>query len=551
MSIRLKIVLIVLPLIIATLALTGVSGYFSASNGITTIAKDFLGFKSEELQTQAQSQWGLLVDNNLTGKPEMVSATQAAVEGYAGTIVRSATELILAFKADGTVAMSTTAVTLQPGEQDRIAALAAAKRTDLVTVAIGGKDRIAKGFWFDPFGWYVVVSEERAAFYSPINEIAIRTLIILAASILAGVLLVLLFSSYLTRPLRRVVTTMKDIISTNDLSERVVVEYKDEIGQLAQTFNIMVNGLEEAYRQIKAYALKAAVARTRERKIKEIFRQYVPEDVINAVQANESKVSGDQDVVSVLFSHIVNYDDVVAGLRPDELVQTLEPYYRAMVDTIERRGGMVDKYMTDAVMAFFGAPIKRDDDALRSVLAGIEMTEALQEFNGRLVTSGREPFNVSVGINRGLVTFGTIGTEKKMNYTVIGDPVNLASRLAGLTKTYRQRLLFAESLHMAVKESLPCRLLDTVAVKGKTKGVRIYTARRTLDPKEREAWGQHNLGMGEYYERNFANAARYFRDVMKLFPEDNVAQMLLERCQIYRKSPPPAGWDGVEVMTHK
>ena len=322
MSIRLKIVLIVLPLIIATLALTGVSGYFSASNGITRIAKDFLDFKSQELQTQSQSQWGLLVDNNLTGKP--------GNGGGNGGGSRRVRPRHRAKRHRGDLCVSGRRRSghehkhgcPQPGEKEKIAELATGKRTDLVTVAIGGKDRIAKGFWFDPFGWYVMVSEERAAFYSPINEIALRTLIILAVSILAGVILVLIFSSYLTRPLRRVVTTMKDIISTNDLSERVLVEYKDEIGQLAQTFNIMVNGLEEAYRQIKAYALKAAVARTRERKIKEIFRQYVPEDVINAVQANESKVSGDQGIVSVLFSHIVNYDEVVTGLRPDELVQT-------------------------------------------------------------------------------------------------------------------------------------------------------------------------------------------------------------------------------------
>jgi class 3 adenylate cyclase len=551
MSIRMKIVLIVLPLIIATLALTGVSSYFSASNGITRIAKNFLGFKSEELQTQAQSQWRLLVDNNLTGSPEMVSATQAAVEGYARSIVRSATELILAAAPDGSVKMSTADLTLQPGEKERVAALAAAKSTDLVTLPLGGKDRVAKGFWFDPFGWYVIVSEERAAFYAQVNEIALRTLIILAASLCAGIALVLVFSTYITRPIRRVVSTMKDIISTNDLSKRVVVEYPDEIGQLAQTFNIMVNGLEQAYRQIKAYALKAAVSRVREHKIKEIFRQYVPEDVIRAVQANESKVSGDQDVLSVMFSHITNYEQVVASLRPDELVQTLEPYFHAMVDTIEGRGGMVDKYITDAVMAFFGAPVKREDDALRSVLAGIDMTEALNAFNGGRAVSGKTPFNVSVGINRGMVTFGTIGTEKKMNYTVIGDPVNLASRLAGLTKTYRQQLLFSESVHRSVKDSVPCRLLDKVAVKGRKEGVLIYTAKRKLSAKENEAWGLHNLGMAEYYERNFAKAGRYFRDVLKILPGDYVAEMLAGRSQLYAKTPPPSGWDGVEVMSHK
>ncbi|HEY9594283.1 MAG TPA: adenylate/guanylate cyclase domain-containing protein [Spirochaetia bacterium] len=551
MSIRFKIILVLLPILFATLALTGVSSYFSASNGITRIAKDFLGFKAEELQAQAESQWRLLVDNDLTSQPEMVAATKAAVEGYARSLVRSSTELICAFAPDGSVLMSTGDVAVRPSERDRIVSLAAAKSTDMVTLPIDGRDRVAKGFWLDPFGWYVLVTEERTTFYSQANEIAARTLEILAGSIVAAVLLVFLFSVYLTGPLRRVVVAMRDVMSTNDLSRRVVVEYADEIGQLAQTFNIMVDGLEDAYRTIKAYALAAAVSRTRERKIKDLFRQYVPEEVIRAVEASESKVSGDQDIVSVLFSHITNYEEISGAMRPDELVETLEPYFRAMVDTIEARGGMVDKYITDAVMAFFGAPVKKEDDALRSVLAGIEMTEALTDVNRSRTRAGRTPFHVSVGVNRGLVTFGTIGTEKKMNYTVIGDPVNLASRLSALTKRYRQSIIFAESLHISVKDELPCRLLDSVAVKGKTKGVRIYTARKRLSPAEREAWGQHNLGMAEYFDRNFKKAVRYFRDTLKLLPDDPAARMLLERSELYLKNPPPATWDGVEVMTRK
>jgi class 3 adenylate cyclase/HAMP domain-containing protein len=551
MSIRLKIVLIVVPLVVATLALTGVSSYFSASHGITRVAKDFLGFKAQELQTQAESQWRLLVDNNLTGKPEMVAATQAAVEGYARSIVRSATELILAVGADGAVAMSTGDVSFQGGEQAAMASLAMGKSTDLLSVSVGGVARVGKGFWFDPFGWYVVVSEERAAFYDQVNQIAVRTGIILAGSILAGIVLVLIFARYLTRPLTRVVDTMKDIISTNDLSERVVVEYHDEIGQLAQTFNIMVNGLEEAYRQIKAYALKAAVSRMRERKIKEEFQKYVPMEVIEAVLKNESKVNGDERIMSVMFSHITNYADITAGLRPDELVQSLEPYFKAMVDTIFERGGIPDKYITDAVMAFFGAPAEIRDDAQRSVQAGLDMTEALADFNARRQRSGKKPFHVSVGINRGNVTVGTIGTEQKMDYTVIGDPVNLASRLSGLTRVYRQELLFSESVHRSVKDEVSCRLLDSVAVKGKKDGVKIYTARRNLSAREKEAWGLHNLGMAEYYDRSFTRAVSYFRGVLRILPTDVSATMLMVRSQRYQREAPPDSWDGVEVMTHK
>jgi adenylate cyclase len=179
------------------------------------------------------------------------------------------------------------------------------------------------------------------------------------------------------------------------------------------------------------------------------------------------------------------------------------------------------------------------------------MTESLREFNIKRAAGGKVPFKVSVGIHRGRVTVGTIGTEDKLNYTVIGDAVNLASRLSGLTRVYQQDLLFSERMHRYVKDDLHCRLLDSVAVKGRTNGVKIYTARRRLDKAEMEGWGLHNMGMAEYYERNFSSAAEYFRDALKVMPGDNVSSMLLERTLKYDKNPPPDGWDGVEVMTHK
>src|SRR5208337_1934170 len=320
---------------------------------------------------------------NLTGKPEMVSATQAAVEGYARSIVRSATELIVAVGEDGGIRMSTASITWQGDEQKVVAGLVKQRSTDLVTVSMGGKARVAKGFWFEPFGWYLLVTEERSTFYGMVNQIAMRTVIILVGAILGGVVLVLLFAGYLTRPLTRVVGTMKEIISTNDLSKRVVVEYHDEIGALAQTFNLMVNGLEQAYKEIKGFALKAAVSRMKEKKTKELFQEYVPQEVIDEVMKNQGKVIPEDNVLCIMFSHITNFSEVALHIAPDELVQSLEPYFKAMVDSIESRGGMVDKYITDAVMAFFGAPVNKKDDPLRSVLAGIDMTEALREFNSR------------------------------------------------------------------------------------------------------------------------------------------------------------------------
>jgi adenylate cyclase len=552
MSIRVKIVLVVLPLIITTLLLTGVSSFFSATNAITGVATEFLGFKASEMQKYAESQWRLLVENNFTEKPAMVAATEAAIESYAGSIVRSRTERIFALDGEGRLAMSTGEIEIRDVERPALATLARSRTGDLVTPTIGGKERVAKGFYFEPFQWYVLVSEQRDAFYSRVNEITVRTAIILAAAIVGGLVMVLVFARYLTRPLTRVVGTMEQIISTNDLSNRVDVEYNDETGKLAHTFNLMVGALQKAYNQIKRYALKAVVAQKNEHKIRNIFQKYVPKDVIETFFKNpESMLIGEDRVLSILFSDIRGFTSISEQMLPDELVDSLNRYFTKMVDIIMSHNGTIDKYIGDAIMAFFGAPVKHEDDAYESVLAGVEMIDRLAEFNQQQREYGKPEFQIGVGINYGVVTVGNIGTDKKMDYTIIGDMVNLASRMEGLTKKYHQGLLISESLYQKVRDRLPCRLIDSVAVKGKKTGVKIFTVKKTLSDKENKAWVFHNQGMVLYYKRQFQQAIGMYKQVLDILPEDHVSARMIERCQAYAKTPPPKDWDGVEVMTEK
>jgi len=552
MGIRAKIVLIVLPLIVTTLLLTGVSSFFSATNAITGVAKEFLGFKAAELQKYASSQWSLLVENNFTAKPAMVAAAQAAVQSYAASLVRSPTEVIFALDETGSPVMASGELQIRPEERPALLQMVEGRKSELVTLRIGGIDRVAKGFWFEPFRWYLVVCEQRTAFYSRVNQITERTLVILGAAIVAGILLVLLFAGYLTRPLTRVVATMEKIISTGDLSSRVAVEYHDETGKLAHTFNLMVGELERAYNQIKSYAFKAVLAQKREHKIRNIFQKYVPGEVIDQFFKNpESMLVGDNRVLAVLFSDIRSFTSISEKMMPDDLVNTLNRYFSVMVDIIDSRKGTVDKYIGDAIMAFFGAPVKHPDDALQSVYAGIEMIEALDGFNAHQARLGKPQFKIGVGINYGVVTVGNIGTETKMNYTIIGDMVNLASRLEGLTKKYHQPLLISESLQLKVKDRLPNRLIDTVAVKGKTVGVKIYTAKKSLSEAEAEAWALHNQGMELYYRRDFRGAVERFQKVQRALPKDYAAELMMDRCLDYLKTPPPEDWNGVAVMDEK
>lgn len=552
MSIRAKIILIVLPLIVTTLLLTGVSSFFSATNAITGVAKEFLGFKAAELQKYAESQWLLLVENNFTEKPAMVAATEAAIESHANSIVRSSTEVIFALDDQAEVAMKTGEITILDAEKPGLRALVSSRKSELVTPRIGGIDRVAKGFWFEPFKWYLVVSEQRSTFYNRVNQIMQRTIVILAAAIVIGVVLILLFARYLTNPLTKVVATMENIISTSDLSNRVQVEYHDEIGKLAHTFNLMVGELERAYNQIKSYAFKAVLAQKREYKIRNIFQKFVPVEVIDQFFRNpEAMLVGENRVLSILFSDIRSFTSISENMAPDDLVTSLNRYFSVMVDIIMERKGVIDKYIGDAIMAFFGAPVKHEDDALQSVLAGIEMNEALQDFNSHQARLGKPEFKIGVGINYGVVTVGNIGTEKKMDYTIIGDMVNLASRLEGLTKTYQQSLLISESLQLKVNEQISSRLIDSVAVKGKTQGVKIYTAKKSFSDAESEAWNLHNTGMEHYYRRDFKPAIDCFQKVQRILPKDYAAELMLDRCLDFLKTPPPEDWDGVEIMHEK
>jgi adenylate cyclase len=551
MSIRVKIILVVLPLIIAAVVLAGMTSYFVAASSVTRVATQFLSFKASELQKYAEGQWSLLANNGYAGRPDMEAAARAAVESFAGSILRSPTEAIAALDDKGAVAMRAGGAEPSPAEAPVLTALGQAGN-GFATIKMGGSERVASYFTFAPFKWLVFVTEDRAAFYGDVESIFRTTVIILAAAAAAAVLLLLLMARYLTKPLEDVSQAMRRIISSNDLSERVPVEYRDEIGQLSHTFNLMLSELGKAYESIKRYAFDAAVAKKKETKIRNIFQLYVPKNVIEEYFQNpESMLVGNNRPVSVLFSDIRSFTTISEKMEPDDLVNSLNRYFGLMVDTLMERGGMVDKYIGDAIMAIFGAPTKHPDDALRSVLAGLEMTESLEVFNLGQRERGKPEFRIGVGINYGVVTVGNIGCDKKMNYTVIGDAVNLASRLEGATKMYHQPLLMSQSVKDRVAGEVRCRQVDRIAVKGKSEGISVYTARSMLTPAEDKGWSIHEEAVAKYYARDFRLAADLFREVLSLLPEDSPAEIYLERAEAFARSPPEEAWDGVEVLTEK
>lgn len=552
MKIRAKFISIVLPLLVTGIVLGGASSAAVARYAITRVAVRLMNFKTDQLGNYMESQWRILVENQMDLRSDMVLAAQAGVEAYARTLLLSDTELVFALDDDGRAVMATGDLILTEEEGKALLGGFLPGDRSLAPVRIGGKEYVSSRFRFEPFGWTVFTAELRDAFYSDVRTITRQTVTLTAGACAAAVALLFLFVRLLTKPLARTAAAMRSIISSNDLSARVGVAFRDEIGEMSQTFNVMIEELEKAYGRIKGYAFQAVLAQKKENKIRNIFQKYVPQELIDKFFANpESMLVGENRRLSILFSDIRSFTTISEGLAPDVLVSGLNRYFSVMVDIIMNRGGIVDKYIGDAIMAFFGAPVAHEDDALSSVLAGLEMADSLEIFNAEQRRRGEPEFHIGVGINYGTVTVGNIGTERKMDYTVIGDMVNVASRLESLTKRYHQTVLITEMLKDETKGALPVRLVDAVAVKGRRGGIRIYTPRRELSAGEARIFPAHNDSMELYYAREFRRAAEGFRGILAEAPEDFLAGMMLERCERYTREAPGTDWDGVEIMDSK
>jgi len=215
---------------------------------------------------------------------------------------------------------------------------------------------------------------------------------------------------------------------------------------------------------------------TQEQRLMSTLCRYVTRQIAEQILKNRDKLKlgGNRSMVAVLFSDIRNFTAFSERKTAEEVVAMLNEYFTRMIDPIFRYEGTLDKFIGDAIMAVFGAPVTREDDAERAVRAAIEMRRALKKYNVERVARGLPPIDNGIGITKGEAVSGNIGSEQRMDYTVIGDTVNIASRLEGLTKNYECKILVNEDVYLEVKDKMPCVDLGMAHVKGKEGGVHIY-----------------------------------------------------------------------------
>jgi adenylate cyclase len=366
--------------------------------------------------------------------------------------------------------------------------------------------------------------------------------IITALAAALGFLSALFFTRSLVSPIKRLLGGTRAVEGGN-LEVEIQVHSRDEIATLATSFNHMVVGLREKER------------------IRATFGQYVDPRIVKTLLENRIGADkGERQVMTVFFSDLEGFTKLCEGLTPDAAVRFLNRYFSMMSEVVRTQQGIVDKYIGDSVMAFWGPPFTDPADHARlGCIAALDQMARLEDFRAWLpemfsVRDSLPVVNVRMGIASGEVTVGNIGSEISRGYTVIGDTVNLASRLEQANKFYGTRILVSETTRTLAGDDLAFREIDSLRVAGKLETVRVYELLGMVDELSdagRQRIQAYEAGLARYRAQDWDAAEAAFRECLEIEPQDPPSQVMLARIAAFRQKPPEAGWDGVWVAVSK
>ncbi|MAE49924.1 hypothetical protein CMI48_03795 [Candidatus Pacearchaeota archaeon] len=283
------------------------------------------------------------------------------------------------------------------------------------------------------------------------------------------------------------------------------------------------------------------------------FGRYVSKDLLQEIinRKHELKLGGAKRTITIFFSDIRGFTTLSEQLSPEDLVHLVNEYLTVMTKTIIDSKGTIDKFIGDAIMAFWNAPLLQKNHAKLACTSAIKQIRALEKLKKSWAKRNLPKINIGCGIHTGEALIGNMGSEDRFDYTAMGDTINLGSRLEGLTKPYGVSIIISESTKQLLKNSFLCRKLDSVKVKGKTKPVDIYELCLTKTPKETSFIKLYEQALNHYFKQNFTKALARFKQALKKKPSDLATQIMIDRCETYKRSPPKKDWDGGFEMTSK
>ncbi|MFL5344467.1 MAG: adenylate/guanylate cyclase domain-containing protein [Hyalangium sp.] len=320
-------------------------------------------------------------------------------------------------------------------------------------------------------------------------------------------------------------------VRLGDLTVEVPVHSSDEVGRVAQSFNEMVSGLRQRDQ------------------IKGLFKRYLSPQVVDELIKYPEKAApgGDRKMLTVLFSDLVGFTSMGEQLSPEELVALLNAYFEQATEVLTRHGATLDKFIGDAIMCFWNAPLPQEDHAVRACLTALDLVALVDRLAPGFEARGLPRLDCRIGINTGQCVAGNIGSRAAQDYTVIGDAVNLASRLEGAAKAYGTRTLVAEDTLAAAHGRVLARELDWLRVKGKQQPVRVFELVGVAGTPAPPHLARFAEGLALYRARRFIEA----RAAFLASPEDGPSQRFAARCDALLAAPPAEDWDGVFSLDSK
>ena len=365
-------------------------------------------------------------------------------------------------------------------------------------------------------------------------------LTVLAAAL--GLVFSFIVSGGLTRPVRRLLDGAR-AVQAGRLEETLAVTSQDEIGHLTIAFNSMVEQL-----------------RAKER-LRETFGRYVdPRIVERLISGAALATEGQRRVMTVLFCDVKGFVGVSEEMTPQGLVKVMNRYFTTMSAPIREHGGIIDKYIGDAIMAYWGPPFTADGDQAKfASLAALDMLDRVEPFRAELpVLLGLKnvpiSFDIRIGIATGEALVGSVGSEVMMSYTVMGETVNLASRLEGANKLYGTRILALEPTVAAAGAAIEAREIDRVALAGQSHSQSIYeiiSYGGGLTPQQTELRARYAEGLAAYRKRLWQEARKGFAAALGANPDDGPSLTMLKRIDLFVAAPPAVDWDGAWRLEQK
>ncbi|HMV43659.1 MAG TPA: adenylate/guanylate cyclase domain-containing protein [Leptospiraceae bacterium] len=385
-----------------------------------------------------------------------------------------------------------------------------------------------------------VVEEDLA--YKAVYQIQQRNILIMIISICVSLIIVFIFAKSISNPLLKLLDeTIK--ISKGIFQLEIKRTTNDEVGVLTDYFQSMAKGLEER------------------EKVKSMLGSMIDPIVVSEGMRDLAALKrGDEKMITAFFSDVAGFSTISEQLNSVQLAGLLNEYLSAMTIILKNNEGVLDKYIGDAIVGIFGAPVPVNEHYIKAARASLEMIHKLKDLReywtkNNLYSKDAQEMDIRIGLNTGLAKVGFMGTDAMGSYTMMGDTVNLAARLEAAAKDYGVNILISESVKTEIEKEMFTRELDLVRVKGKNEPVKLYeliSNHTDVSSNIKEATGLYEEGFKAYLRKEWLKSIQFLQQSEKAKgKKDKACRQLIERCEFYKTNPPDSNWDGVYTRTHK